>query len=105
MEQEKRYHNNKLTLKQLATDLNISINHLSQVINSAFGVNFFEFINRYRIGEAKRLLSELPSQQGLILSIALSVGFSSSSTFYAAFKKHLGVTPSQYRRTHYKSNT
>lgn len=105
MEHDKRYRDNKLTLRGLAADMGISVNHLSQVINSAFGVNFFEFVNRHRIAEAQQLLALSPNKQGLILSIALSVGFSSSATFYAAFKKYLGVTPTQYRRLHHKSNT
>jgi AraC-like DNA-binding protein len=102
IEQTTCYRNSKLTIGELATELDISINSLSQVINSAFGINFNEWINHYRIDEAKELLRTLPPQQGIILAIGLTVGFNSSATFYSTFKKITGTTPSQYRQTHYK---
>ncbi|MES9930149.1 MAG: helix-turn-helix domain-containing protein, partial [Candidatus Thiodiazotropha sp. 6PDIVS] len=75
-----------------------SPNYLSQVINEQSGYNFFDFINRYRVDEAKRCLTT-PSGQSNVLSIALDSGFNSKSAFYTAFKRHTGQTPSQYRKS------
>jgi AraC-like DNA-binding protein len=76
-----------------------SVNHLSQVINSGFGVSFFDYLNQYRIEHAKELLTTLDGQSNAILNIAFTVGFNSNSAFYAAFKKYVGQTPAQYRRS------
>lgn len=93
-----------LTLPQLAEAVGCSVNHLSQVINSGFGVSFFDFINRHRIEHAKTLLENL-NDHSAVLNVAFAVGFNSNSAFYAAFKKHVGMTPAQFRhiRTHRNS--
>lgn len=88
-----------LTLPQLADAVGCSVNHLSQVINSGFGVSFFDYVNRYRVEHAKVLLNGL-EDQGAVLKVAFAVGFNSNSAFYAAFKKHVGMTPAQFRRSH-----
>jgi AraC-like DNA-binding protein len=87
-----------LTLPRLAEIVDCSVNHLSQVINSGFGMSFFDYLNRYRIEHATNLLTEQNSQSSAILNIAFTVGFNSNSAFYAAFKKFVGQTPAQYRR-------
>lgn len=86
-----------LTLPRLAEAVGCSVNHLSQVINSGFGVSFFDFINRHRVEHAKALLENLEDHSA-VLKIAFSVGFNSNSAFYAAFKKHVGMTPAEFRR-------
>ncbi len=87
-----------LTLPKLAEELGCSVNHLSQVINSGFGVSFFDYLAQYRIEHAKVLLTTLDGQSGAVLDVAFSVGFNSNSAFYAAFKKCVGQTPAQFRR-------
>jgi AraC-like DNA-binding protein len=72
---------------------------LSQVINSRSGGSFYDLINTYRIEAAKTLLRTEDGQRRKMLDIALSVGFSSQSTFYHQFKKLTGVTPSMYRES------
>jgi AraC-like DNA-binding protein len=91
-----------LTLPRLAKAVGCSVNHLSQVINSGFGVSFFDYLNRFRIEHAKGLLSDFGGYSDAVLNIAFTVGFNSNSAFYAAFKKHVGQTPAQYRRTELK---
>jgi len=88
-----------LTLPKLADAVGCSVNHLSQVINSGFDMSFFDYLNRYRIEHARELLSGYDSRHGAILNIAFTVGFNSNSAFYAAFKKCVGQTPAQYRRS------
>ena len=85
-----------LTLARLAEDVALSTNHLSQVINGALRCNFAEFINRLRIDEAKRLLREQHREYGSVLRVALEAGFRSKSSFYSAFRRHVGMTPREY---------
>ncbi|WP_299764072.1 helix-turn-helix domain-containing protein [uncultured Dokdonia sp.] len=97
LENEKIYKNPDISLGSIAARLDISVTYLSQLINRISGVNFSDFINEYRVKESQRLLTH-PNYTGYaILSIGLESGFNSKSTFYAAFKKHTGVTPSVYR--------
>ncbi|MEW8420291.1 MAG: helix-turn-helix domain-containing protein, partial [Candidatus Thiodiazotropha endolucinida] len=97
MAAEKPYLDNKLNLSLLATQLDISPNYLSQVINEQAGQHFFDFVNRYRVEETKQALAGA-TERGNILAITLDAGFNSKSAFYTAFKRHTGQTPSQYRR-------
>lgn len=87
-----------LTLPKLATSVGCSVNHLSQVINSGYGMSFFEFLNRHRIDYAKELLARTDYQRSAILNIGFVAGFNSNSAFYSAFRKFVGQTPAQYRR-------
>ncbi|MBT8080244.1 MAG: helix-turn-helix domain-containing protein [Gammaproteobacteria bacterium] len=87
-----------LTLPKLAATVGCSVNHLSQVINAGCGMSFFEYLNKFRVDYAKKLLSA-PDSGGAILNIAFTVGFNSNSAFYTAFKKCVGQTPAHYRRT------
>lgn len=87
-----------LTLPKLAETVNCSVNHLSQVINSGFGMSFFDHLNQHRIEHARELLKNFDDHNLAILSIAFTVGFNSNSAFYSAFKKCVGQTPAQFRR-------
>ncbi len=98
MEVEHLYLEPNLTLPELADMLNCSVNHLSQVINAGFGSSFFDYLNGYRVKEAMVLLGEVGELSRTVLSVALQVGFNSTSTFYVAFKKVTGETPAQYRK-------
>lgn len=97
MQDQQLFLHPELTLPAVADIVKCSVNHLSQVINAGFGVSFFDYINRYRIEHAKELLNNLDADDP-VLTIAFAVGFNSNSAFYAAFKKHVGMTPAQYRR-------
>jgi AraC-like DNA-binding protein len=99
MQIDEAYLQSDLTLPRLASAVKCSVNHLSQVINSGFGMSFFDFLNQHRIAHAKDLLSQLDDKNGAILNVAFTVGFNSNSAFYAAFKKCVGQTPAQYRRS------
>jgi len=95
---EQVYLSPDLTLPKLAALVECPVNHLSQVINAGFNMSFFDYLNHYRIEEARKLLGQEDHQLRAILSIAFEVGFSSNSAFYAAFKKSCGQTPAQFRR-------
>ncbi|MFT6957305.1 MAG: AraC-like DNA-binding protein [Halieaceae bacterium] len=98
MEEERMFMDPQLSLPQLAERLSCSVNHLSQAINEGHGVSFFDYINRYRVLEATSILKQKTGSASSILDVALAVGFNSTSTFYAAFKKTTGQTPAQFRR-------
>lgn len=96
MEKEKPYKNPDITLKELAENLNLHPNYISQIINEKLNQNFYDFINNYRIKVAVELL--ISNQDLNILEIAFESGFSSKSTFNTAFKKHTGKTPTEYKK-------
>ncbi|HAA17362.1 MAG TPA: hypothetical protein DCR93_16385 [Cytophagales bacterium] len=95
MRTQKPYLEEALTLQELSAKMEMPAKRLSYVINQQMGKHFFDFINEYRIEEAKRLLREstLTIQQ-----IMYEVGFHSKSSFNTAFKKATAQTPSQYRK-------
>ncbi len=99
MEANKPYLEGDLVLPQLAQQLGISANYLSQITNEQLKVNFYDFVNGYRVEEAKRLIRNAGQQNTNILSIALDSGFNSKSAFYTAFKKATSMTPTEYRKT------
>jgi AraC-like DNA-binding protein len=98
MDEERIYLRSDLTLPQLASTLSCSVNHVSQAINAGFGMSFFDYLNQLRVSEATRLMQSEHGDMPTVLSIALQVGFNSTSTFYVAFKKVTGQTPAEYRR-------
>jgi AraC-like DNA-binding protein len=98
MDNERAYLDSHLSLPQLAVMLGCSVNHLSQAINEGHGVSFFDLVNRYRVREATLILASSVNKTTSILDVALEVGFNSTSTFYAAFKKATGRTPAHFRR-------
>jgi AraC-like DNA-binding protein len=98
MESEKPYTDGELTLPKLAALLSISTHHLSQIINERVGQNFSDFVNTYRVEEAKRKLVDPATSHYSLLAIAEEVGFNSKSAFNTAFKKQSGMTPSEFRR-------
>lgn len=98
MEEEKPYLDNELNLPQLASQLEASPNHLSQAINEKLSMNFFDFVNSYRVEAAKQQLLSGDPKRYTILGLALDSGFNSKSAFYAGFKKYTGMTPTQFRQ-------
>jgi len=97
MSGEKPYLDPELSMRVFAERVRIPENYCSFVINRRWKMNFFHFVNRYRIEEFKRLLED-PGRSESILETALAVGFNSKSTFNAVFKRNEGMTPSQYLR-------
>ncbi|MFK7937719.1 MAG: helix-turn-helix domain-containing protein [Saprospiraceae bacterium] len=94
MSVEELYKNSNLTLSILAKELNVSTHFLSQLLNDNFQKRFTQFINEYRIEEAKQQLrSDTPLKME---ALAEHCGFNSTSTFYSAFKKNTKTTPARY---------
>ena len=95
LEGEALYRDPLLNLTALARRSRIPEHQISQVLNQHVGLTFYDFVNHYRIADAKRLLK---AEKATVLDIALTVGYNSKSTFYAAFRKATGQTPSEYRQ-------
>ena len=98
MEKEKPYLDFDLSLERLASNLNMPEKDLSILINHHLGKHFFDFINEYRIAEAKKILENPENKKLTILEILYQVGFNSKSSFYTAFKKITTLTPTAYRK-------
>lgn len=96
MESEHRYRDENLGLAQLARQVDLSPHQLSELLNVRFGVSFSQYLRRHRVAAARQMLIDEP--RASVLSVGLSVGFASQSTFYAAFKEEMGVAPGEYRR-------
>jgi AraC-like DNA-binding protein len=96
--QQKPYLNPELTITEVASKLNVSVKYLSQVINESLGKNFYDFINSYRIEEAKQQLKNEAESRKTILEVLYESGFNSKSAFNSAFKKHTGFTPTEFRK-------
>lgn len=92
---EHLYTNPHLKLSDVASKLDVSIHELSSLINTNLGINFNEFLNQYRVEEAKKLLKE--KTNFTIDAIGNQAGFNSKSAFYKAFKKYCGTTPARYK--------
>lgn len=87
-----------LSLEELAKQLEIKSRALSQVINECMKLSFFDFINQYRINEATKILDNPADPKITVLEVLYAVGFNSKSSFNTLFKKHTGLTPSEYKR-------
>ena len=102
MRQKKPWLENDLRLPKLAKIVGTPTHHLSQVINEQFNLNFFDFVNKYRIEEAKKLILDEKTKHFTFLRIAYDVGFNNKTSFNSAFRKHAGMTPTEFRRNNGK---
>lgn len=96
MQTQHLFKNANLTLPMLAKQLAVSVPYLSQLLNDNGNSSFADYVNGYRIEEAKKLLRE--DKRLTMELIAERCGFNSQSTFYSAFKKSTQLTPAKYRK-------
>ena len=99
MQLHKPYLSHYLNLDELANQLSMHPRALSVAIKNNFQTNFYEFINSYRIEEAKNMLGDQDNPNRTMIEILGDAGFNSKATFNAIFKKLEGMTPTQYRRS------
>lgn len=97
MDERKPFLDNDLNLIKLAGMMQISIHSLSYLINEGFNENFAQFVNRYRIEEAKKLLTDPDRMHLNMVGIAFDSGFNSKTAFNTTFKKFTGLSPSEYK--------
>lgn len=99
MEKEKPHLDPELTLEELAEQMKCNPRKLSQILNNELDINFFTFINKYRIEDAKRLLADREQKSKTVLEILYEVGFNNKSAFNRVFKELTQQTPTQFRKT------
>lgn len=98
MDEEALYRVPALTIGQLARRSGYPEYLVSMVINRRFGATFWEWINQLRVDAVRARLDD-PGEARTLLDIAYDCGFTAKSTFNTAFKRRVGRTPSEYRRT------
>ncbi len=96
MDEKKVFLNPELTLSELAGQLAVHPNHLSQVINSMESKTFYDYINGRRIEEFKRIVALPANQKYTLLALAFECGFNSKTAFYRNFKNVTGLSPTIY---------
>ena len=95
-ETERVHRDDSLNLVTAGEMMGLSTHQLSELVNTEFGMGFPRLVRQYRVEDARRMLVEEP--RASVLSIGLSAGFSSQSTFYVAFKELVGEVPGAYRQ-------
>lgn len=95
MKEDKLFLQENLSLRKLSESISESENHISETLSQFMDTKFFQFVNCFRVAEAKEALQ---NSDKLVTSIAFDVGFNSKTTFNATFKKLVGHTPTAYRK-------
>lgn len=93
MERDQLFRDPNLSLMTLSRHIGVSTNYVSQTLNEHLGVSFFDFVNGWRVEASKPII--LSGEQPITV-IAYDVGFNFRSSFYTAFKKNTGMTPSKF---------
>jgi AraC-like DNA-binding protein len=99
MEHQKAYLDSELRIGSLSKQLDIPVNHLSQAINQQLQQNFFEFVNTYRVSEARQIIESPRTPKLNLLNIAIEAGFNNKTTFLNAFRKTFQMSPSEYKKS------
>ena len=87
----------KLCLDDLSIETGIPIKYVKQVLSEKLNSTFFEFISKYKIVEAKRLLTQINNDHFSISNVAIESGFNTDESFVVLFKKHTNMSPENYR--------
>jgi AraC-like DNA-binding protein len=98
MTTQKPFLNPKIRMPELAHSLNIPRHIFSALINEDYQMNFFHFINQYRVEYAKTLLVDKEYQHYTLESIGELSGFNSRSTFNRIFKNVTGKSPKEFQQ-------
>lgn len=100
METEHLYRRGDLTLPDLADALGLSPHNLTEVLSTQLGQSFYDMVNGYRVREVQTRLTDPSAVHLTVLALGMDAGFNAKSSFNAAFKRHTGMTPSEYRQRH-----
>ena len=102
MNEKKMFLNCGLTLANLSRHLKTNRTYLSLTIRKNCNSSFVDYVNLHRVNEARKLLSDVSTKNYTLEAICKMAGFQSKSTFNNAFKKFVGLTPSEFRRFSFK---
>lgn len=98
MEVQKLFLKQNLNIDEFSKRINLPVKEVSAVINKHYGTNFFEFMNSYRVEEAKRLLSDAQHANMTVMDVLLRAGFNSKSAFHRFFNRLVGMSPTEFRK-------
>jgi AraC-like DNA-binding protein len=93
----KMFQNPDLSLSLVSKDTGYPVRDISQLINKNHQVGFREYLNKFRIEEARRLLLKDPDLR--VNEVMYKVGFNSKSIFHKYFKNAYGITPNQFKKS------
>lgn len=96
--EERIYLDEDIRLPSVAEELGVSVHQLSSYLNDHKGINFNNYINQFRVEEAKMILINDPSRS--VISVGNAVGFNSNSVFHRAFLRETGMSPKKFREAH-----
>ena len=97
MEEERPFLHASLRLADLANGAGVPPHHLTEVLNQHFGQKFTDYVNGYRVAEAKQLLTDAQNDPTM-LAVAYAAGFNSKNSFNRAFRKFTGLSPTEYKK-------
>ena len=100
MRETKPYLNPDFQLMDLRHVLPMNRTYLSRFLRDEFGCTFYQFVNKYRIEEAKRLMTEQPDLK--MADVAAQCGFSSQSVFAQTFTRETGLSPREWSKGKFK---
>lgn len=98
MEVQKLFLKQNLNIEEFSKRINLPVKEVSAVINKHYGTNFFEFMNSYRVEEAKRLLGDSQHADMTVMDVLLHAGFNSKSAFHRFFNRLVGMSPTEFRK-------
>ena len=87
----------KLCLDDLSIETGIPIKYVKQVLSEKLNLTFFEFLSKYKIRRAKRLLIKIDDDHFSISNVAIESGFNTDESFVVLFKKYTNMSPENYR--------
>lgn len=96
MQEKKPYLNGKLLKADLAEMMGVSNPEIARLLNERIGMNFFEYVNYYRIKEFVELAKTDRAKNLTFFGLAQEAGFNSKTTFNKSFKKLMGTSPKEY---------
>ncbi len=98
LETKKPYLDEHLSLKTLAEMIPTTDRKLSALLNHYYGINFYDFVNAYRVREVQKKMTQRENDKYTVLALAFDAGFNSKSSFNRIFKKETGLSPSAYKK-------
>lgn len=96
MEHDRPYTRYEFSINDLAEALDVPLNQVSWCLNRVMDTKFTTFRMKYRVAYARQLLEDGKTREMTIEAVGNMAGFSSRSSFYAAFREIAGMTPTEY---------
>lgn len=97
LEQDKIYRNPDLRITDVSVLIQTNRTYISKLINTDLNTSFSDFVNQYRILEAKEILKSQTADKYTLQYVSELVGFGSLHSFIRVFKESEGMTPGKYR--------